>query len=107
MRGSLLIITPRRLAPHHTDSLRVRRAWPLLFVLAGVSVLLVAGCGYREKICRDGEYPAFSLEFPESGRICVRQGEAPPAGYAKYPAGKVPYWLDEDYTPTVPAGTTR
>jgi hypothetical protein len=53
------------------------------------------GCG-RERMCRDGEYPAVSTEFPESGRVCVPGGQAPPTGYTTYPPGQTPTYLDQD-----------
>jgi hypothetical protein len=66
--------------------------------VAAVVLTVAVGSGScgREKLCRDGEYPAVSEEFPESGRVCVPAGQAPPAGYRTYPAGQTPTYLDED-----------
>jgi hypothetical protein len=67
---------------------RFRRVLVLLTV-AGVSGTLLAGCMGGDRICRSGEYPVKHVGTT-TGRTCVPDGEEPPAGYVKYPAGKVP-----------------
>ncbi|MFC3410819.1 SCO0607 family lipoprotein [Streptomyces lusitanus] len=77
---------------------------------SAVAVVAVTGCAgfeYKEDICGADEYPALSVGG--TGSMCVSNNEEPPAGFVKYPQGKVPqqvgdkwdlYWqdhtLDED-----------
>jgi hypothetical protein len=35
------------------------------------------------------------VRFPEGGGACVRNGQEPMPGYARYPAGLVPEYFDE------------
>jgi hypothetical protein len=48
----------------------------------------------RERICRSGEYPVKAVGN-KTGRTCVPDGERPPPGYVRYPAGKVPKHVDD------------
>jgi hypothetical protein len=58
---------------------------------------MLSGCPFgRERICSRGEHVVRSIEAPETGRTCVRDGEPPPKGYEEYPPGQVPTYLDED-----------
>jgi hypothetical protein len=50
--------------------------------------LLTAGCG-ADAICGSDHYPVKAVGNT-TGRDCVREGQEPPAGYVRYPAGKVP-----------------
>ncbi len=60
-------------------------------------VLLTAGAGCGpEKICRDGEYPA-RASTNSTGRVCVSDGEEPPAGFERYPAGQEPKNVDDEW----------
>jgi hypothetical protein len=63
---------------------------------AGTAVLatlsLAAGC--QERVCRRGEHAVRSVEAPDTGRACVKNGEPPPAGYEEYPPGEVPVHVD-------------
>lgn len=64
-------------------------------VAASLAVML-SGCGLgRERICSRGEHVVKSVEAPETGRTCVRDGEPPPNGYEEYPPGRVPKYTDE------------
>lgn len=56
--------------------------------LVGLSAALLTGCAIEEASCRGGEYPV--LAVGSGGSACVPNGEKPPAGYARYPEGKVP-----------------
>lgn len=75
--------------------------------VAGLGVVL-AGCSplQREAECMPNEYPVWSTDH-SGGSACVKNGEAPPPGYAKYPAGHVPKYADQDYIPTATASPSR
>ena len=50
--------------------------------------LLSAGCA-EDAICGSGDYPVKAVGT-ETGQDCVPEGQEPPAGYVRYPEGKVP-----------------
>ncbi|MEU1125377.1 hypothetical protein ABZ371_17885 [Streptomyces sp. NPDC005899] len=57
--------------------------------LAALTVaLLTTGCSTADAICGGGEYPV--LAVGGGGSACAPEGEEPPGGYTRYPAGKVP-----------------
>jgi hypothetical protein len=61
------------------------------------SAFTLSGCFvFRERMCSRGEHPVKSIEAPETGRACVRDGNPPPNGYEEYPPGQVPTYLHED-----------
>lgn len=66
----------------------------LTVILALVAVMSVSGC--RERTCIEGEYPARSVDHPDTGRVCVPDGQEPPAGYERFPEGQVPTYVDQD-----------
>jgi len=61
----------------------------LAALTAVLATTLAAGCSIPERICRSEEYPVKAVGN-KTGAACVADGEDPPAGYVKYPAGKVP-----------------
>ncbi|MFB9363640.1 SCO0607 family lipoprotein [Actinoplanes nipponensis] len=64
---------------------------------AGVAgILLAGGCGYEEKICSSGEYPVKAVRSL-TGATCVPDGEEPPDGYVRFPEGKVPKVVNDDW----------
>jgi hypothetical protein len=92
----------RFIGPSNTDernksmsAVRVRAvlAATSLTVLTGLS----AGCWGPDRICRGGEHPVKSIEYPESGRACVKDGDPPPPGYEEYPPGRVPVHVGDKH----------
>jgi hypothetical protein len=71
---------------------------PLTTIVSAMALaVMLTGCPLgRERICSRGEHVVKSIEAPETGRTCVRNGQPPPKGYEEYPAGKVPTYMDED-----------
>ncbi|MFG3658628.1 SCO0607 family lipoprotein [Streptomyces sp. NPDC047706] len=66
--------------------------------LAGAAaVVALTGCSleYREDICMSDEYPVLTVNG--TGSACVSKGEEPPAGYVRYPEGKVPRQVDDEW----------
>jgi hypothetical protein len=61
-----------------------------------LTAAVVAGCSWHEKICRSGEYPAKAVGNA-SGRTCVAQGQNPPSGYVRYPAGQEPKYVGDKW----------
>jgi hypothetical protein len=79
----------------------VRAAPAPLYGLAlaiGMTAVLVSGCSlsFADRICNDGEYPVMGAANPAGG-MCVPNGEEPPGGYVRYPAGKVPQHVDDKW----------
>ncbi len=68
-----------------------------VLTIAGLAgILLTGGCGFREAICSTGEYPVAAVRST-TGRTCVPDGQAPPAGYVPFPEGKVPQHVGDDW----------
>jgi hypothetical protein len=65
-------------------------------VVALIATFALAGCPGRERICRSGEYPAKAVGNT-TGRTCVAEGREPPGGYVRYPPGKVPQHVDDEW----------
>ncbi|MFJ8076621.1 SCO0607 family lipoprotein [Streptomyces sp. NPDC096176] len=67
--------------------------------LAGsAAVVALTGCAsfeYKEDICMGNEYPVLTVNG--TGGACVSNGEEPPAGFARYPEGKVPQEVDDKW----------
>ncbi|MCO8271666.1 hypothetical protein M1L60_13805 [Actinoplanes sp. TRM 88003] len=73
---------------------RSRLSLPLaVAVLAG---LLSAGCTIRDAICRSEEYPVAAVDST-TGRACVADGEEPPTGFVRFPEGKEPKHVDDEW----------
>jgi hypothetical protein len=60
----------------------------VLTAAGATGIFFVAGCSFQEAICSSGEYPVAAVR--DTGRACVRKGQAPPAGWVRFPQGKVP-----------------
>jgi len=66
----------------------------LLAVTAVAASLMTGACSFEESICSSGNYATLS---PEGGSACVKDGEEPPAGWFRYPAGKQPQHVDDKW----------
>lgn len=81
------------------SALRPRRVRVVAAVLmSATAVGMLTGCAgfeYKEDICSHGEYPA--LAVGGTGRACFSDKEELSAGYARYPAGKVPKQVDDKW----------
>lgn len=73
-----------------------KRTTGLLTVAAMAAALLAGGCTFQDAICGGDEYPV-KLIGSTTGSDCVPEGEEPPAGYVRYPAGKVPQHVDDEW----------
>ncbi|WP_327315770.1 SCO0607 family lipoprotein [Streptomyces sp. NBC_01235] len=65
---------------------------------SGAAVVALTGCAgfeYQEDICSSGEYPV--LAVGDTGSACVSDKEEPPAGFVRYPEGKVPQQVDDTW----------
>jgi hypothetical protein len=72
-----------------------RRPAAFVVVAGVVAALALGGCTFRDAICGSDAYPV--LQVGGTGRQCVSKGEEPPAGWARYPAGKEPKHVDDDW----------
>ncbi len=69
----------------------------VVIVSTAVLALLLPGCSLvRERACSSGEHAVKSIEAPETGRACVRDGQPPPKGYEEFPRGQVPKYADQE-----------
>ncbi|MGW0771392.1 SCO0607 family lipoprotein [Streptomyces sp. NPDC002676] len=65
---------------------------------SAAAVVALAGCAgveYEEDICSSGEYPVMSVGG--TGSACVSDKQEPPAGFVRYPEGKVPQRVDDKW----------
>ncbi|RSM58125.1 hypothetical protein DMB66_31030 [Actinoplanes sp. ATCC 53533] len=53
------------------------------------ATLLTGGCSFADAICGSDDYPVKAVGTT-TGQDCVPKGQEPPAGYVRYPKGKVP-----------------
>ena len=65
------------------------RVLGVVTVAGATMALLVGGCSTQDRICGSGEYPVKAVGSANGG-ACQPNGQQPPAGYVRYPAGKVP-----------------
>jgi len=85
-------------------NMMVTRVVGFMRLAAGlIGSLLTACASTRERTCSAGEYPVWSVRYPETGGACVPEGDQPPPRYATYPPGLVPQYEDETITCS-PAG---
>jgi hypothetical protein len=68
----------------------------VLVVTAAAAALLTTGCSASEKICGGGQYPVKAVGNA-TGRTCQDNGKEPPEGYVRYPDGKVPKYIDDEW----------
>lgn len=67
-----------------------------MFAIAGLlAAPLVGGCTFRDAICGSDDYPV--LQVDGTGRQCVPKGDEPPAGFTRFPAGKEPKHVDDEW----------
>lgn len=67
----------------------------MLGVVAVVLSTAAACAGDRERVCSAGEYPVWSVKYPDTGGACVPNGQGPGRGYATYPPGLVPEYTED------------
>jgi hypothetical protein len=75
------------------DAVRIRSISAALLVAAG---LAAGGCELRDKVCAGGQYPVKAVGNT-TGATCVPDGAEPPAGYVRYPEGKQPVYVDDEW----------
>ncbi|MEU7015288.1 hypothetical protein [Streptomyces sp. NPDC046385] len=80
-------------APHPGKTRLIAAA--LVSAAAVVALTGCAGIEYREDICGSGEYPVLSVGG--TGSACVADKQEPPAGFVRYPEGKVPQQVDDQW----------
>ena len=81
--------------PIKREDIRLRSGVRAITAVLAAGVL-VGGCSFRERICESGHYPVKAVGST-TGRTCVPDGDRPPAGYVKYPEGKVPKYVDDEW----------
>jgi hypothetical protein len=65
--------------------------------MAGMAAAFLAtGCSTQERICSSGEYPVKAVGNT-TGRACQPNGKEPPPGYVRYPEGKVPKYVGDEW----------
>jgi hypothetical protein len=68
-----------------------------ILTVAGVAgIFLAGGCAFRETMCSSGEYPVAAVRST-TGRACVENGQAQPVGYVRFPEGRVPEHVGDEW----------
>jgi hypothetical protein len=75
---------------------RTRSTSAALVVAALATAALAGGCSFKDAICRGGEYPVKAIGNT-TGRACVADGQEPPEVFVRYPEGKVPKHVDDEW----------
>jgi hypothetical protein len=83
---------PRRVSRPTTA---FRAAGAALVGTAAVVALTGCSLSFQDDICSNGEYPVLTVNG--TGSACVTDDEKPPAGYTRYPEGKVPQQVDDEW----------
>ncbi|WP_247669168.1 SCO0607 family lipoprotein [Micromonospora sp. H61] len=71
----------------------------IMIALAAVGLgglMVTTGCSFREDICAGGEYPAIAVGG-QGGSACFPDGQEPTPPYVRYPEGKVPQHVDDEW----------
>ncbi|QTD95812.1 SCO0607 family lipoprotein [Streptomyces cyanogenus] len=69
----------------------------LLALAGGFAASLLTGCaGWgKERVCLPGEDPVLAVN--DAGGDCVPEGEEPGPGWVRYPRGKVPVYVGDEW----------
>ncbi|MCE0538178.1 hypothetical protein LWF15_22020 [Kineosporia rhizophila] len=60
-----------------------------------VALFSLTACGSGESVCTDDEYPVAAIG--STGSACEPNGQEPSEGYVRYPEGKVPEKVDDQW----------
>ncbi|MFF9850702.1 SCO0607 family lipoprotein [Streptomyces litmocidini] len=84
--------------PRTTGEAFARRSLPGLVAVGLTAALLLTGCGFqiRDRVCDSGHYPVKAVGNT-TGADCAADGQEPPEGYVRYPAGQVPEYVDDEW----------
>jgi hypothetical protein len=75
-------------------SLRTYRRIAAMTLAVIATTLLAAGCG-SDAICGSDDYPVIQINGP--GSACQSKGTDPSPGFARYPSGKEPKHVDDEW----------
>lgn len=76
---------------------RLCRNFLRILAVAGIATaFLTTGCSMREAICGSNQYPVKAVGN-KTGGACQDKGKEPPAGYVRFPEGKVPRYVDDEW----------
>ncbi|MFE0811861.1 SCO0607 family lipoprotein [Streptomyces sp. NPDC058794] len=89
------VVSRVRRQPAVRGERRAARSVLGLALACATAAAVLTGCSMEEAICGGGEYPV--LGVGGTGGACVPNGEEPPAGYTRYPEGKVPEHVDDEW----------
>lgn len=83
---------------HRPSPLRVdrtKRSAPGLALACVTVAAILSGCSMQDATCGGGEYPVMTIG--STGSACVPNDEEPPEGYTRYPEGKVPEHVGDEW----------
>ncbi|MFI1659156.1 SCO0607 family lipoprotein [Streptomyces sp. NPDC020472] len=90
--------TPRKTSPSATATRRGKARLIAAVLASAAAAVALTGCAgfeYEEDVCSSGEYPVMSVGG--TGSACVSDDQEPPAGFVRYPQGKVPQQVGDKW----------
>ncbi|BET45611.1 lipoprotein [Kitasatospora aureofaciens] len=81
--------------PSGVSATRAGRSLSGLVLACAAASAVLTGCSMEEASCGGGEYPVMTIG--DTGSACVPNGEEPPKGYTRYPEGKVPEHVGDEW----------
>lgn len=66
-----------------------------LILACAAAAAVMTGCSIEEATCGGGEYPVLSVGG--TGSACVPNDQEPPKDYTRYPEGKVPEHVGDEW----------
>jgi hypothetical protein len=94
--GRRLNLSPAAPNEERGDALMAVRHRLAVAILVAVLVWLGGACSFRERMCSPGERAVRAIEAPDTGRVCVKNGQPPPPSYEEFPPGQRPTYVDQD-----------
>ncbi|MFD8349577.1 SCO0607 family lipoprotein [Streptomyces coelicoflavus] len=88
-------ITNRVHRPSIARAVGAARSVGALALAGAAAAAVLTGCSMEEAVCGGGEYPVLSVGG--TGSACTPNGEEPPDGYTRYPEGKVPEHVGDEW----------
>ncbi|MGW4571075.1 SCO0607 family lipoprotein [Streptomyces tendae] len=81
--------------PSGVSATRAGRSLRGLVLACAAASAVLTGCSMEEASCGGGEYPVMTIG--DTGSACVPNGDEPPKGYTRYPEGKVPEHVGDEW----------
>ncbi|GAA4915258.1 SCO0607 family lipoprotein [Streptomyces coeruleoprunus] len=72
-----------------------RRPLAAVALVCASAAVLLTGCAIQDRVCSSGQYPVKAVR--NTGGDCVPDGQEPVEGWVRYPEGKVPVYVGDEW----------